>query len=289
MSGPAGRGSRSGPPGLALSGVGKRYGAVPALRGIDLEVRPGELVGLLGPNGAGKTSLMKIAAGLVRPTTGAVTVDGHSPRERSARMRTGYLAELFRLPPALTAEELLAAHQALAGSDGGTAERTRLLERCGIAAVRDRRIGTLSKGTQQRLGLAQALVGAPGLLLLDEPTSALDPLGRRAVRALLDELRAEGAAILLSSHLLTEIEHTCDRVVLLRGGDIIRSAATADLLRPTGVTVTTASGTRRFAGAEEADVARIVRELVAAGEDVLAAGVDVPTLEDAYAEAMAQP
>ena len=130
----------------------------------------------------------------------------------------GYLAELFRFPDWCTADELLGLHQDLAGSAGGRDERRALLELVELDHVPDRRVGTMSKGMQQRLGLAQAMIGAPKLLLLDEPTSALDPAGRRTVRTLLERLRARGVAVLLNSHLLSEVELVCDRVAIIDGG-----------------------------------------------------------------------
>src|SRR3954454_10775207 len=138
-----------GQPALAVRGLHKRYRSITALGGVDLEVGEGELVGLLGPNGAGKSTLVKIACGLVRPTAGSVRMPG----------AFGYLAELFRFPGWATAEEVLELHQRLAGSRGGAAERGELLEQVGLAEARERRVEAMSKGMQQRLGLAQALVG----------------------------------------------------------------------------------------------------------------------------------
>ncbi len=175
---------------------------------------------------------MKIACGLVTPDSGTATVAGALAGSRAARARVGYLAELFRFPPALTGDELLAAHQRLAGSAGGATERERLLALAGVEEVAGRRIGTLSKGNQQRLGLAQALIGSPALLLLDEPTSALDPIGRRTVRKVLDRLRADGVGVLVNSHLLTEIEDVCDRVVLMRDGTVVGGGRVAELAPP---------------------------------------------------------
>jgi ABC-2 type transport system ATP-binding protein len=213
------------PSGLAVRGLSKRYGPVEALRGVDLEVGDGELVGLLGPNGAGKSTLVKIAAGLVRPTTGTADVAGQPAGSRAARASLGYLAELFRFPGWYTADEVLELHQRLSGSTGGADERARLLELVALSDAAHRRVEGMSKGMQQRLGIAQALVGEPRLLLLDEPTSALDPVGRRTVRLLLEELRDRGVSVLLNSHLLSEIELVCDRVVILLGGEVVTAGA----------------------------------------------------------------
>ena len=271
---------------LAVSGLVKRYGAIEALGGVDLEVRESELVGLLGPNGAGKSTLVKIACGLVRPTTGRAEVCGARSGSREARAALGYLAELFRFPGWMTADELLELHQRLAGSRGGEKERGDLLELVGLQEARRRPVEAMSKGMQQRLGIAQALVGSPRLLLLDEPTSALDPAGRRTVRALLEELRGRGVAVLLNSHLLSEVELVCDRVAIIDHGALVAAGTPAELSHAGGVEIETAAGTRVFADALRDDAPRIVRDLVAAGEEVYGVRVLTSSLEDAYLEAV---
>jgi ABC-2 type transport system ATP-binding protein len=271
---------------LAVHGLRKRYGAVDALKGVDLEVAEGELVGLLGPNGAGKSTLVKIACGLVRPSAGSARIADARAGSAAAQRRLGYLAELFRFPDWLSADELLALHQRLAGSGGGPAERARLLEAVGLGDDPRRRVGAMSKGMQQRLGLAQAMLGDPRLLLLDEPTSALDPAGRRTVRVLLEELRERGVAVLLNSHLLSEVELVCDRVAIIARGEVVAAGTPAELSRAGGVEVELASGVRRFEHARRDEVPRLVRELVAAGEDVYAVRVLRSSLEDAYLEAV---
>jgi ABC-2 type transport system ATP-binding protein len=277
------------PAALAVTDLAKRYGATHALRGVDLEVGEGELVGLLGPNGAGKSTLVKIAAGLVRPSAGRAEVCGARAGSAAARRALGYLAELFRFPGWATAEELLELHQRLAGSDGGAAERAELLELVGLAEARGRRIETMSKGMQQRLGIAQALVGRPPLLLLDEPTSALDPAGRRTVRTLLDELRRRGQAVLLNTHLLSEVERVCDRVAIIDRGAVVAAGRPDELARAQGVEVETATGVRSFAAAARDDVPRIVERLVADGERVYGVRLLRSTLEDAYLAALGEP
>ena len=273
-------------PALAVTNLHKRYGAVEALRGVGLEVGEGELFGLLGPNGAGKSTLVKIACGLVRPTEGRAEIAGAPAGSATAQRGLGYLAELFRFPDWLTADELLALHQQLAGSAGGVGERAELLSLVGLAEAADRRVGAMSKGMQQRLGIAQAMVGSPRLLLLDEPTSALDPAGRRTVRRLLEELRGRGVAVLLNSHLLSEVELVCDRVAIIARGEVVAAGTPAELSRPGGVEVETAAGTRLFGEAGRGDAPRIVRDLVAAGEDVYGVQVLTSSLEDAYLEAV---
>ena len=273
---------------LSVSGLQKTYGSVRALVGVDLEVGEGELVGLLGPNGAGKSTLVKTACGLVHPTAGTVTVCGAPAGSAAAHATLGYLAELFRFPDWCTGEELLVLHQRLAASEGGAAERAELLELVGLTEAAGRRIGTMSKGMQQRLGLAQALIGRPRLLLLDEPTSALDPAGRRTVRTLLEELRGRGVSVLLNSHMLSEVELVCDRVAIIARGGLVAAGTPDELSKPGGVEVETASGTRLFEVAAREDVPRIVRDLVAGGEDVFGVRVLRSSLEDAYLEAVAE-
>jgi ABC-2 type transport system ATP-binding protein len=266
----------------------KRYDSTDALRGVSLEVVEGEVVGLLGPNGAGKSTLAKIACGLVHPSGGRAEVDGHEAGSLPARGAVGYLAELFRFPSWCTGGELLALHQRLTGSNGGRGEREELLDLVGLSEAAATRVGAMSKGMQQRLGIAQALVGSPRLLLLDEPTSALDPAGRRVVRRLLDELRGRGVSVLLSSHLLSEVELVCDRVAILVGGEIVERGTPAELTRPRGIEVETASGKRLIEDAGREDAPRIVAELVAAGEPVYGVSVLSSTLEDAYLEAVGE-
>jgi ABC-2 type transport system ATP-binding protein len=273
---------------FSARGLVKRYGPVTALDGVDLAVEDGELVGLLGPNGAGKSTLVKIGCGLVRASSGEAQVCGVRAGSREARAAMGYLAELFRFPGWATADELLTLHQRLAGSAGGEAERRELLELVGLTEARARRIETMSKGMQQRLGIAQALVGTPRFLFLDEPTSALDPGGRRTVRRLLEELRRRGVAVLLNSHLLSEIELVCDRVAILSRGSIVTEGRPSDLARPRGVEVDVDGRTRLFEGVGREDVPRIVADLVAGGQSVFGVRVLETTLEEIYLEAVGE-
>jgi ABC-2 type transport system ATP-binding protein len=274
------------PAALAVSGLTKRYGAVQALKGVDLEVDTGELVGLLGPNGAGKSTLVKIACGLVRPTSGGAEVCGAPAGSRPARAALGYLAEFFRFPGWTSADELLELHQRLAGSTGGERERRELLELVGLGEARTRRVEEMSKGMQQRLGIAQALVGTPRLLLLDEPTSALDPVGRRTVRTLLEELRRRGVSVLLNSHLLSEVELVCDHVAILLGGEVVAAGTPAELARPRGVEIDTDAGTEVHADAGREDVPALVERLVGDGRKVYGVRVRTSTLEEVYVEAV---
>ena len=270
---------------LAVRGLVKRYGSVTALGGVDLHVAEGELVGLLGPNGAGKSTLVKIACGLVRASAGDAEVCGNRAGSAEARRQIGYLAELFRFPGWMNADEVLSLHQRLASSGGGESERTELLELVALREARDRRVEEMSKGMQQRLGIAQALVGTPKILLLDEPTSALDPVGRRTVRRMLEQLRERGVSVLLNSHLLSEIELVCDRVVILLGGKVVSAGTPAELARPRGIEVETNGGRRVVDGTRD-DVPRIVSEAVQSGEQVYGVRVLTSTLEEVYLEAV---
>jgi ABC-2 type transport system ATP-binding protein len=206
----------------------------------------------------------------------------------SARASLGYLAELFRFPGWYSADELLALHQRLAHSDGGERERSELLGVVGLADARNRRVEAMSKGMQQRLGIAQALVGSPKLLFLDEPTSALDPAGRRTVRRLLEQLKARGVAVLLNSHLLSEVELVCDRVVILLDGKVVAEGAPAELSRPRGVEIETDQGIRLFETAGRDDVPALVERLVGDGRRVYGVRLLTSTLEDVYLECVGE-
>jgi ABC-2 type transport system ATP-binding protein len=273
-------------PVLAVRELSKRYGKQEALAGVDLEVEAGQLVGLLGPNGAGKSTLTKIACGLVRPSGGGVEVLGRPAGSPEARAALGYLAELFRFPGWCTADELLRLHQRLVASGGGERERRELLDLVELSDAAGKRVEAMSKGMQQRLGVAQALVGSPRLLLLDEPTSALDPVGRRIVRELLEELRRREVAVLLNSHLLSEVELICDHVAIIAGGRLVMAGTPAELAGPAAVEVETGSGVKTFEGAVREDAPRIVAELVAAGEQVYRVEVRHSSLEDVYLDAV---
>ncbi len=273
---------------IRMQGVVKRFGELTAVAGLDLDVPDGTCIGLLGPNGAGKSTLVKIGCGLVRPSAGRALVCGRPAGSLAARGATGYLAELFRFPGWCTADEVLSLHQRLARSHGGEAERACLLELVGLSDARRRRVETMSKGMQQRLGIAQALVGSPRVLFLDEPTSALDPAGRRAVRGILEELRTRGIAVLLNSHLLSEVELVCDRVAILLDGSVVASGRPDELMRPRGVELETSKGIRVVERASRDDVPRLISEAVAAGEQVFGVRVLRSTLEDVYLDAVGE-
>ena len=231
-------GSSSGPA-IRTAALSKRYGRTVALDGLDLDVPRGEAFGFLGPNGAGKTTAVKLLLGLAFPTAGTGEILGSPIGDRPTRARIGYLPELFRYQPWLSAREVLGFHCELsrlprpvwaAAIDGALAT-------VGLAARGDDRVGTFSKGMQQRLGLGVALLGPPALVILDEPTSALDPLGRQDVRTILHGLREQGVTVFLNSHLLTEVERVCDRVAVVDRGRVVATGRLAELLAPSGVVV----------------------------------------------------
>ena len=209
----------------------KRYGRRLAVDELTLHVDPGEVVGLLGPNGAGKTTTVKMLLGLVRPTSGSAALFGVPASTPAARRRVGYLPEQFQFPSWMTGADLLDLHGRLAGLDAEARRHhaAAALELVGLSGRETDRIGSYSKGMQQRIGLAQALVGEPALVILDEPTSALDPIGRRDIREVVRSLRARGTAVVLNSHLLSEVEMVCDRMVIVDRGRVVRSGRLDEL------------------------------------------------------------
>jgi Cu-processing system ATP-binding protein len=221
---------------LTISDITKRFGEVAALAGVSLSVAPGERVALLGHNGAGKSTLMKIILGLIPMSSGKVTICDAAPGSAAARAAVAYLPENAAFHPALTGLEQTRHYLRLRGEDPGLAMG--LMEKVGLGPAARRRIGTYSKGMRQRVGLAQALIGHPRLLVLDEPTSGLDPVSRREFYALLDELAAQGSSILLSSHALTEVEARTDRIVILSKGRLVAEGTLADLRRRADLPVT---------------------------------------------------
>ena len=217
-------------PAVWCSGLRKRYGKQLAVEDVSLEVRRGQVGGLLGPNGAGKTSVIKMLLGLVHPDAGEVMLLGRPAADPEARARVGYLPELFRYQPWLSAAEVLVLHVRLSGIPVSEHEQRDCLSLVGLADRAGDRVGGFSKGMQQRLGLAVALVAGPELVILDEPTSALDPLGRVDVRDIVLALKARGVDVLLNSHLIGEVERVCDRVVILDKGRVAASGTLAELL-----------------------------------------------------------
>ncbi len=210
----------------------KEFRRTVAVAGLSMTVRRGEVFGFLGPNGAGKTTAVKLLLGLLRPTGGEAMVLGAPAGDREARRKIGYLPELFRFQGWLTAREVLEVHWRLLGlprhrAAGAAGEA---LGAVGLADRGDDKVAAFSKGMQQRLGLAVALLGEPSLVVLDEPTSALDPVGRHDVRAVIRELRASGTSVFLNTHLLDEAEQVCDRVAVVERGRTIAIGALSELL-----------------------------------------------------------
>jgi len=217
---------------IRTTALRKVYGRTVALDGLDLEVAEGEILGFLGPNGAGKTTAVKLLLGLVAPTSGGGEVLGRPLGDREARRAIGYLPELFRYQQWLTAREVLGLHARLIGLPAARRAREidRVLVLVGLAERGTDRVGGFSKGMQQRLGIAVALLGEPRLVILDEPTSALDPVGRDDVRTIIREARDRGSAVLLNSHLLGEVERLCERVAIVHRGRVVASGGLGDLL-----------------------------------------------------------
>lgn len=216
-------------PTLAIDahGLRKEFGEKVAVADLTLKVERGEIFGFLGPNGAGKTTSVKMLLGLTQPTAGDATLLGRPLSDRATRAKIGFLPEHFRFHEWLTAAEFLDLHGRLHGMS--RAERTAvipdLLELVGLGHRAATRLRAFSKGMLQRIGLAQALLNSPELVFLDEPTSGLDPIGRRLVRDIIDGLRRKGTAVFLNSHLLSEVEQTCDRVAFIREGMILQTAS----------------------------------------------------------------
>lgn len=309
---------------IETRGLRKTYKDLVAVHGLDLTVADGEVFGFLGPNGAGKTTTVKMLLGLVHPSAGSASVLGRAPGDPMAMRRIGFLPEHFRFPPWLTAHAFLDMHGQLFGMS--PAERRAaippLLDRVGLGGRARSRLGEFSKGMQQRVGLAQALLNHPRLVFLDEPTSGLDPVGRYEVREIIRELRDAGVTVFLNSHYLSEVEVTCDRVGIVRGGMLARigtleelTAGTAEIeIRAAGLTDAAVAGlarwgTVRFAepaakstggtggdgpvrlllhAANEDTLPDVVAHLVGHGARVYAVAPVRPSLEELFLRVMAE-
>jgi len=212
---------------LELAAVAKRYGSRAALADVSLEVPAGASVGLLGPNGAGKTTALRLLLGFTRPSGGGVLLHGHDPMDPAAREGVGYLPERLVLPGRMSLRRFLRLHGSLAGLAGGDRDR-QVDEVMALTGITDRagdRLSGLSKGLLQRVGFAQAFLGKPRLLLLDEPTTGLDPIGVRDARDWIAGARERGCTVLVSSHILSEVERTCDHVAVLHEGRVVASGS----------------------------------------------------------------
>jgi ABC-2 type transport system ATP-binding protein len=296
-------------PVIATRGLQRWFGATLAVADLSLVVRPGEIFGFLGPNGAGKTTSVKMLLALVAPSGGSGTVLGAPLGDRAIRSRIGFLPEHFRFHDCLTARELLQFHGRLFGLRGLPLEARieTLLVRVDMLDAADRPLRGYSKGMLQRAGLAQALVNDPELVFLDEPTSGLDPLGRLLVRDILAELRARGTTVFLNSHLLGEVEATCDRVAFMKQGHVVHERALAGastcvdvrlrvdpidsslvdgLLRFGTNVAADGDGHVRLSVAGDAVVPEIVRWLVERRTNVYALETMRQSLEDLFVEVM---
>ena len=299
-----------------------RGGRVAALQGVSLRVGRGEVFGLLGPNGAGKSTLIKIMMTVVRPTTATGTLLGERVGHKPALAKVGYLPEHHRFPRYLTGRQTLEFFAALSGVDRPTRRRraAELAEVVGMAAWVDRRVGEYSKGMMQRVGLAQALVNDPDLVLLDEPTDGVDPVGRRDIRDVLLHLRARGKTVFINSHLLSELETVCGRVAIMVGGRIARQGTMAELTvdreryeievvppadpaalwsavaavvpdhtLATGAAVTVGPALVTAATADPAAVQGVIDAVRRAGLSVVRVQAIRPSLEDLFMEAVTDP
>ncbi|WBU58952.1 ABC transporter ATP-binding protein [Paracoccus albus] len=285
---------------LKISALTKTFGPVPALDDVTLSVASGQRVALLGHNGAGKSTLMKIVLGLIGFDGGAVEVIGGATGDAEVRNAVAYLPENVSFHPALTGREQIAHYLRLRQKRSSSAGD--LLARVGLADALDRRIGTYSKGMRQRVGLAQALIGSPKLMLLDEPTSGLDPVSRRSFYDLLDDLSRQGTAILLSSHALTEVEAQTDSIIILSQGRVVAEGSIKELRQqavlPVTIRVTPSPDAHdtvlsRFPDARNHDgrlcfhvtqkeKMPLLRRLTEAGDSVADIDIAPPSLEDIY-------
>jgi Cu-processing system ATP-binding protein len=286
---------------ITVEKISKRFGRVEAVREVSFTLPPGELVALIGPNGAGKTTLLKLLLGLVRPSGGTIQVLGTNPVMGSFEIRRqlGYLPENVAFDDTLTGRETLLFYARLKRETTKTA--LSLLQRVGLSAAATRHVATYSKGMRQRLGLAQALLGNPRVLLLDEPTSGLDPTFRERFYEILLELRHHGATVLLSSHALTELEERADRIIIMRNGVVVANAALGDLRRqaqlPSRIVLAIADGTSVQLGfptrrvnsqaveliCPEKDKVAVVRRILAENPGIADLDVVPPGLDELYA------
>ncbi|WP_280215646.1 ABC transporter ATP-binding protein [Nocardia cyriacigeorgica] len=279
----------------------KRYGTHPAVDRVDMRVRPGEIYGFLGPNGAGKTTTLRMLAGLIAPSSGSATVLGHAPGDPAVVRRIGVLIEGPGFYPYLSGRDNLLVMARYRGL--GPAAVTEALQRVGLAGRAGDRYRTYSLGMKQRLGVGAALLGRPDLLILDEPTNGLDPAGMAEMRSLITDLAGDGHTVLLSSHLLSEVQEICDRVGVISGGTLLVESTVAELrgaasllvrAEPAAVALPairavlgepvmlTAAGIRIEAAADAAP--KIARAVVESGADLLELRVDEKSLEEVFFE-----
>jgi ABC-2 type transport system ATP-binding protein len=257
----------------------KEFGTNVAVRGLTLQVKQGEVFGFLGPNGAGKTTSIKMLLGLVKPTSGSAALLGRPLSDRCAREKIGFLPEHFRFHDWLTAIEFLTLHGQLYGMQSNHLKQrsAELLELVGLTLFRDKELRTFSKGMLQRIGLAQALLNEPKLVFLDEPTSGLDPVGRRLVRDIIRRLRQDGTTVFLNSHLLSEVEITCDRVAFIKHGEVVRVSEVSTLID--GSTTVTIRA-RGFTPASLASLDQWGQDVRSEGENIILSVRDEASLPE---------
>lgn len=218
---------------IHTEGLTKQFSNGRGCRDVSITVQEGEAFGFLGPNGAGKSTFVKMLVGLTYPTGGSASIFGHPIHSVAAKGQIGYLPELFRYQEWLTGEEVMKLHAKLCGVKSSDAKRRipELLDEVGLGNRGKGKVKDYSKGMQQRLGLAAALVSDPKLVFLDEPSSALDPVGRKEVRSILQRLKAQGKTIFLNSHMLEDVEAVCDQIALLNNGEILRAGDVGSVLQ----------------------------------------------------------
>lgn len=285
---------------VTVRNVSMKFKAVDALSDVSLDVAPGEQVALLGHNGAGKTTLFRLILGFIAPTAGSIAIAGFEPGSNAARRRVSYLPEQVAFPKMLTGREVVRFYARLKGAAPEDVQA--VLDKVELVEAADRRVDTYSKGMRQRLGLAQALVGKPDLLLLDEPTSGLDPLSRQHFYTLIADVARQGGAVLLSSHGLSELEAKTDRVAILRKGELVANGPLADLQRqaslPIRIRVRACADTvdkvhAKIGGSrlncasvelhcERQDKMRILSEISGLGAQVEDVDIAAPTLDEVY-------
>jgi Cu-processing system ATP-binding protein len=294
-------------PTVEIRNLTKRYGTIEAVRDVSFDLHAGEIIALVGHNGAGKTTLLKLMLGLARPSAGTIRVLGEDPAagEFAARRRLGYLPENVSFHAALTGREVLTFYARL--KEQPVALAPLLLDQVGLGAASQRRIGTYSKGMRQRLGLAQALIGEPQVLLLDEPTAGLDPALRLDFYAIVEALRSRGATVVLSSHALAELGERAGRVIIMNQGTMVANGSLDDLRHlarlPSKIRVTIAEGAasgnpswlealpswRQVNGhvveidAVPEDKIELLRRVTEASAPVVDIDVMPPTLDEVYA------
>ena len=294
---------------IETRGLRKVYGDKVAVRNLSLTVPRGEIFGFLGPNGAGKSTSIRMLLGLARPTSGEARVLGRPAGDVEIRRRVGFLPEDFRFYEWLTANELLYLHGRLCGMSSTELRRRvpELVDLVGLTPHCEKRLENFSKGMLQRIGLAQALIHQPDLIFLDEPTSGLDPMGRRLVRDIIRAQRQRGATVFLNSHLLSEIEVTCDQVVFIREGEVVtrrdlRTAGEeqirvvvrgrnlpdriAERIAPLATSAVIEEGRLTFTAPSQESLPEILRSLVASGADIYEFTPRRTSLEELFVSVM---